>query len=247
MSIYGRIAPWYDALFPVGEAQAAFFQRLLREAHCRSVLDVGCGTGRHLELFAGWGLTVGGLEPEAEMAAKAAERLADAGLRAELAVCGLEEALEAFPKAYDAAVCLGNTLAHLDTPSRLVAGLNVLARLLKPWGLLVTQTVNFDAVLREGRSAFPERRIEDPEEGPLVFRRRYLFDGAPERLLFRLELTGEALHLREEIPLRPYSCQDQKVLIESCGFRIEQTYGDWDGSAHAADSPAIILVARRSR
>ncbi len=244
--IYSLLAPLYDRLFPVGETQAEFLRARLRAEGAASVLDAGCGTGRHLEIFARAGLALAGVEPEAAMAEAARARLASLGAEAEMAVCPLEEAAAHLVGPYDAAVCLGNTLAHLVEPATLAAGIAALAVLVAPGGILITQTVNFDLALRERRGPFTERRITDPERGELVFRRSYGFDDAPARLDFRLELSGEGLGLRESVPLRPLTESEQTAALAAGGFEVEERLGDWDGRALDADSPAILLVSRRT-
>ena len=240
MDIYTRLAPHYDRLFPVSDAQAAFVGERLAALGARRVLDAGCGTGRHLELLALRGYGVVGLEPDAAMAGLAAARL---GARGQVLTAGLEDAVGALaPLApFDAALCLGNTLAHLVTPGALAAALAALAALLTRDGLLVTQTVNFDRVLTAHRADFPERRLADG----LAFTRDYTFTHAPARLGFRLALTGPGVALEDTIPLVPLTRDEQVAALRAAGFRRIEAHGDWDGAAWSAEAPATILLARR--
>ena len=245
MSIYDEISPWYDLLFPVGEEQAAFFHLLLGAEGAGSVLDAGCGTGRHMEIFAQLGLRVAGLEPEARMAAAARERLARLGLgeaAAPILVAGIEAAGGG---PFDAAVCLGNTIAHLDA-ALLERGLRALASVVRPGGLLVTQTVNFDAVLRERSSPFAARTITAAARGELVFRRAYDFARAPESLGFELSLTGEGVRLAETLTLRPYRIAEQERALAAAGFAQPRRIGNWGGEPWNDNAAATIIVSRRS-
>ncbi len=241
MDIYGRLAPHYDQLFPVSEMQAAFLRARLAAAGARLVLDAGCGTGRHLELLRDWGLAAAGLEPDPAMAALARKRL---GAGTPVAVVGLEAAAAALKGPFEAALCLGNTLAHLVAPGALAAGLAGLAALLAPGGLLITQTVNFDRVLAAGRADFPERQIPDGRGGTLLFRRDYDFAAAPAQLGFRLSLTGPGLALADTIPLLPLVRAEQEAALVAAGFAPGEACGDWDGCPWRPDSPATILSAR---
>ncbi len=242
MGIYGRIAPHYDALFPVSEVQARFLAERLRATGSRTLLDAGCGSGRHLELLGGEGIALTGLEPDAGMAELARRRL---GGEVEVAVAGLEDADTAVKGPFDAALCLGNTLAHLVTPGTLARGLEALAALLAPGGLLITQTVNFDKALAEGRGPFVPKTLPDGRGGELIFERSYDFTAAPEQLGFRLSLRGAGVDLAETLPLLALTRERQLAALAAAGFGEIAAHGDWTGADWSAETPATILCARR--
>ncbi len=242
MGIYGRIAPHYDALFPVSEVQADFIARQLDAAGARSVLDAGCGSGRHMELLKDAGFTMTGLEPDPGMAELTRRRLGDGTL---VAVAGLEAAATVLSGPFDAALCLGNTLAHLVAPGDLAKGLAALATLLAPGGLLITQTVNFDKVLAEGKGPFVPKTIPDDRGGELVFDRSYDFSEAPERLGFRLSLRGANVDLEETLPLLALTKETQSRNLVELGFGEPMALGDWTGASWSESTPATILCARR--
>ena len=52
MAFYTDLCGVYDALFPVSEAQAALFDRILSTGAVRRVADAGCGSGAQLLRFA---------------------------------------------------------------------------------------------------------------------------------------------------------------------------------------------------
>jgi SAM-dependent methyltransferase len=246
MSIYNEIAPWYDKLFPVGKSQGDFFRDLFTETNTRKVLDAGCGTGRHLEIFTGFGVTVAGLEPEADMVAAARSRLGRLGLNqkdAPVHEAGLEEAGACFEGTFDAVVCLGNTLAHLGK-NNLSQGLAALAARLRPGGILVTQTVNFDAVLRQRRQPFSDIEIDDPNRGKLTFRRNYDFAEAPAKLGFELSLEGKGLRLAETLVLTPYRIAEQEAALRIAGLECRRRCGDWSGANWTETAAATIIVSR---
>ncbi len=238
MGIYSDLAPWYDRLFPVGADQAEFIVESLRSAEARSVLDAGCGTGRHLEILADAGFAVAGLEPEAEMAVEANRRLAERG---RVEVLGLHDAARVPGTPFDAALCLGNTLAHMLDDGDLSAGLAALASVLMPGGLFIAQLVHFEKVLREGRDPFAEKRLEDGSR----FHRAYDFSRAPARLGFRLRFESGDVRYEESFDLRPWSLEELGTHYSSAGFEIIEVVGDWKGTPRGENSPATIILARR--
>jgi glycine/sarcosine N-methyltransferase len=242
MGIYGHIAPHYDALFPVSEVQARFVAEQLRAAKAKRVLDAGCGSGRHMELLSEAGFTMTGLEPDPGMAELARRRL---GGRALVVVAGLEAADQVLEGPFNAALCLGNTLAHLVSPGDLAKGLAAMAALLAPGGLLITQTVNFDKVLAEGMAPFVPKTVPDGRGGELLFERGYDFEEAPERLGFQLSLRGAGIDLAETLPLLALTRARQSEDLTAAGFELVDALGDWTGAAWSEATPATILCARR--
>jgi len=178
-----------------------------------------------------------GLEPEADMADLAARRLRGRG---KVLALPLESAGGLPEGPFDATLCLGNTLAHLLDEEALARGLSALAASLRPGGLLITQSVHFEKVLREGRSPFEDKFLE----GGLRFRRRYGFDRAPGLLDFTLELSGPDLDFADTFPLHPWSLLELEAALGNAGFELVEVRGDWKGTERRDDSPATIIVAR---
>ena len=81
---------------------------------CRSVLEPGSGSGRMLEALAGRGLDVVGIDVSEAMVSYSRERLAAAGVQAEI----VRADMTTFDlgRRFDAAVCPVNTLLHLAPP-----------------------------------------------------------------------------------------------------------------------------------
>jgi SAM-dependent methyltransferase len=126
------------------------------------VLDLGCGTGRHLVHLAGRGYGVTGVDMSAEMLRLAAKKLDRCGLSARLVrgdICSLSDvtradeggapALPIEEGAFDAAVCMFSTIGLVRTRrlrKRAVAGWR---RLLRPGGVLAVHTHNLWHCLAE--------------------------------------------------------------------------------------------------
>jgi len=114
---YDRTASEYDSLHrggkdPEHEMALATAWPLLRTAGVRSILDVGCGTGRSLEWFAGTGepLELAGIDPSAGMLDLARARVP--GARLEVAP---GEQLPFADGSFDAVITTG-VLHHVPDP-----------------------------------------------------------------------------------------------------------------------------------
>lgn len=103
-----------------------------RRPGARTLLDVACGTGAHLEHLAGR-YAVEGLDLDAAMLAVARERLPDVPFHeADMAEFDLG-------RRFDAVVSLFSSIGYARTPERLNAAVAAMARHLEPGGVLVVE------------------------------------------------------------------------------------------------------------
>ena len=99
----------------------------------RSLLDVACGTGRHLEHLRPHYDEVVGLDLDAGMLVIAAQRLPGVRL--------VEADMLTFDLArqFDAVTCLSSSIAYVRTPEKLDAAVARMARHVAPGGVLVVE------------------------------------------------------------------------------------------------------------
>jgi SAM-dependent methyltransferase len=179
--IFGQLhANWYDRWHRAKDYPAEVDQLLAvlrREGVVRSVLDLGCGTGRHLELLAAAGYEVTGVDRSAVMVDQARERLGAYGERASVVhadLSGLD-----LPRTFDAAVMMFSVLGYQVTNEAVLAALNVVHRSLRPEGLFLFDVLDGATVLHDG-----------PRGGVTVV------DDGDHRLL---RATTGALHAEEQV------------------------------------------------
>jgi len=137
--MYAKSAEVYDAIYDslgkdyAGEAEK--LHKLIRE-YKRSpgnrLLDVACGTGRHLEHLKRW-YDLEGLDLSPEMLKVARRRLPGVPLhRGDLLSFRLE-------RRFDAITCLFGSIAYVKTPDRLSQAVANLAEHLVPGGVLIVE------------------------------------------------------------------------------------------------------------
>jgi SAM-dependent methyltransferase len=135
--VFSRSARLYDAIYGSIRdypREAAELDRLIQERRpgARTLLDVACGTGAHLEHLAGR-YDVAGLDLDAEMLAVARERLPQASFhQGDMADFDLG-------RSFDAVVCMFSSIGYVRTEERLRSALAAMARHLQPGGVLVVE------------------------------------------------------------------------------------------------------------
>jgi SAM-dependent methyltransferase len=135
--VFSRSARLYDAIYGSIRdypREAAELDRLIQERRpgARTLLDVACGTGAHLEHLAGR-YDVAGLDLDTEMLAVARERLPQASFhQGDMADFDLG-------RSFDAVVCMFSSIGYVRTEERLRSALAAMARHLQPGGVLVVE------------------------------------------------------------------------------------------------------------
>jgi SAM-dependent methyltransferase len=134
--MFSRLARLYDAVYASIRdypREAAELDRLIQERSpgARTLLDVACGTGAHLEHLAGY--EAEGLDLDPEMLAVARERLPKVAFH--------EGDMVDFDlgKRFDAVVCMFSSIGYVRSEERLQSAIAAMAHHLEPGGVLVVE------------------------------------------------------------------------------------------------------------
>lgn len=135
-SAYLASAEWYDRLYRFkdyeGEAGTLVDRVSQRHPGARTLLDVACGTGRHLE-FLRRHFRCEGLDNSAGQLAEARRQLPDLELHlGDMRHFRLE-------RRYDVITCLFSAIGYMTTPEDLALACRTMAEHLNPGGLLVIE------------------------------------------------------------------------------------------------------------
>ena len=215
---------------------------LAREA--RSVLDLGCGTGRLAAELAG-GREVVGVDPAEAMLEIARSRAG--GAEAEW-VRGDARSIR-LGRRFDLVVLTGHAFQVFLMEKDQRAVLETIAAHLTPDGRFVFDSRNPDAgEWREWTPDASRRTFEhpnlgqieawndvsrDPDTGIVTYETHYHAVGADRRYSASSRLRFSAR-------------DDLERLIGEAGLRVDRWLGDWNGAAWAPDAPEIIPLGRLS-
>jgi SAM-dependent methyltransferase len=237
LSFYRQFAEAYERIFPFREGTHAFLREHLPPPPAR-VLDAGCGTGRYCGRLAAEGFAAVGVDLDEAMIATARRDHP----AADFAAGDLGDAA-ALPADLDGAFCIGNVISHLPAARRRRLAGDLRARM-RPGGVWILQTVNWDRILGRGRQDFPPLAADD--DGRTVFEREYRdLSRASVRFVTRLRAGGRIL-FEGETMLHPMILEDVVAAHREAGWRLRRACGDFGGRPHDAEtSPATILVFER--
>jgi SAM-dependent methyltransferase len=134
--VFSRSARLYDAVYASIRdypREAAELDRLIQERRpgARTLLDVACGTGAHLEHLTGY--EVEGLDLDPEMLDVARDRLPNVPFHdGDMADFNLG-------KRFDAVVCMFSSIGYVRSEDRLRSAISAMARHLETAGVLVVE------------------------------------------------------------------------------------------------------------
>jgi SAM-dependent methyltransferase len=134
--MYGRSARFYDALYSFkdyqGSARALHEAIQQRRPRARSLLDVACGTGKHLESLRQW-YEVEGVDINPDLVEIARERLGDVRFHLQ------DMAVMDTGRRYDVITCLFSSIAYVRTPENLKRTLARFEKHLGEEGLVILE------------------------------------------------------------------------------------------------------------
>ena len=159
MSVFRAYARYYDLLYEDKdyEGEARYVNSLIRKfaPNSLSLLDIGCGTGRHAELFSEMGYGVHGLDRSEEMISRANNHDLDIEFtQGDLCCIRLN-------KNFDVISALFHVISYLATDDELRSAFNNVKEHLNPDGLFIFDCWHGPAVLHQQ----PEVRIKRIKSG----------------------------------------------------------------------------------
>ena len=241
-----RLAAVYDAEC-VGRPDHPFYVALTHAADARVVVDIGCGTGALAVDLARLGYRVIGVDPAEAMLDVARARLGGT------AVEWIHGSADDVPSAAaDLVLMTGHVAQYFiddDDWAHLLAQVH---RILDPGGRLAFETRNpaLDWARRWTRERTATTYLH-PDGGDFTAWVDVTeVTGSPDSYAtvhVGHTLLPDGTHVTCSETLRFRSTDEILASLDTAGFDIEATWGDWDRSSAALGSTELIVLARTGR
>ncbi len=237
---YSSVSGYFDEIFPLNPVQLEFVRSELGSLDELYFLDVGCSTGKLADELGRMGALGVGIDLNEEMIRGAKEKFSSATLS--FKKLNMLDISRAFPDNYfDAVLCFGNTLVHLDSGTEVRHFLNQVVRLLKPGGKFLLQILNYDYILDQEISELPVI-----ETSQIRFTRHYVLPRPGQaKIGFRTSLKDKlnSRELENNVSLLPIRKKELEKLLLVAGFRKLTFYSGFGREPYAADRLPLVVVA----
>lgn len=232
-----RIVDLYD-VDNAGVQDHAYYRSIASRIDARSILDIGCGTGRLTVSFAGLGRTIVGVDPSHAMIAYAQQRPgADQ-------VTWIEGNVRAvMGRSFDLTVMTGNVAQHIPDPewAHTLSGVRASAN---HNALLAFESRNPEARAWEPWHQ-PDPTERDTIHGPLREWYEAIEHGDGTVLLRAFNFfvaTGEHVLQEELLTFRDRDAITDQ--LKDAGFDVTDVWGDWNQTPFAGHELIMVFEAR---
>ena len=239
---YTSISAYYNEIFPYNPVQLKFVENNLEELPGKKILDIGCATGELALQLAEAGAQVTAIDLNEDLLdrAKAKNRYSNLNFR----VGNMLQLQDDFqPGEFDAAVCFGNTLVHLQSEQLVAEMLQGVYAVLKPGGVVMLQILNYNYILSEKVTSLPVIESEN-----IRFVRNYeMEEGNPLiRFITELYLKKEGKVIRNTTRLLALQSKVLIDLLGKSGFVEASLYSSFSqGKSGGNHLPLVVKALSR--
>jgi SAM-dependent methyltransferase len=206
------------------------------------VLDSACGIGADAMALARSGFDVTASDASASMVAEARRRCMQFGVEIEITQSSWQDLPQRVPGAFELILCLGNSIVHTATRSKMISSLEGMKQVLSPDGVLVIDSRNWELLYESrpriitGRRVIERRgvrssslyiwTIPDDFNAPCRAEIVLLFEDASSAITHRLYV----------IDFTPFTRADLTAAIHAVGLTVI-------GDSYQPDNPFYAVAA----
>ena len=213
-------------------------ERVVAPAHGATVLDVGCGRGRHPRTLARRGYQVTGIDLSERVLTQARRLAQEDGLSIRFFQGDMRTPF--CTACFDGVVNLFTAFGYFDEEIDHLRAVEAMAVALRPDGWLFQDFLNAPQV----RSTLvPENILV--KDGVKIEQRRWIEEGRinKEITFHDADSRHHSATFRESVRL--LTLDDFRALYTTAGLDLLDTFGDYAGCPHTPTSPRLILYARK--
>jgi SAM-dependent methyltransferase len=221
-----------------------FYRRLFERIGVRSLVDVACGTGRHAAMFRSWNLRVEAADVSAGMIERARAAFGESP-ELRWSVRGFERPM-APPEPFDAALCVGNSLALAADRATVAPALGAMLAAVRTGGAVVVHVLNLWR-LPDGPCVWQKcRRAVLPQGEVLIVKGVHRHDrrGYVELVVANLP-DGAAMH-SEAVPFLGLEAAELEQTAIAAGAAGVRFFGGYDEKPYRREqSTDLLMVAEK--
>ena len=203
------------------------------------ILDLACGTGRHMISLNKQGYSVVGLDVSLKLLKMAKNRWRKAPV-----VCADMRFLPFKAETFSAAINMDTSFGYLPSERDDLQSLIALRETLKKDGMLILDLFNREHLIKEHKALSQPKWREYPsfflqQKRTVDAKGSFLHDG----WTVRDKTDGQVRFFEHKARL--YKLNQLQGLLEHAGFSVNVLYGDYEGQSFSADSKRLILIANK--
>ena len=234
---YTSISKYYTEIFPFKPAQLRFVKDNIGELRGKHILDIGCATGELAFQLSMSGASVVGIDLNKDLLEQANQQLKHSGLTFKSGNM-LELKSDFKPKEFEAVLCFGNTLVHLESLKQIKKMLEGTKYILKPGGNLSIQILNYDYILDNLVTELPVI-----ETDKIKFIRKYIFQENSSVIRFEthLHVKHENKTVSNRTSLLALRSEKLRQLLREAGFEKIYFYASFNQEAFGGKHLPLVL------
>lgn len=223
------------------EEESKFLVEIFRRyGKVKNILDVGCGTGSHLNKLSKHGFVCEGIDLNKNMIGFAKKQYPH--IKFEV---GDMKKLK-YSNKFDAIICLCTTFCYNTSNEDVVEALNSFYKSLRKGGLLVLETFNSISFIEKIKF---EKKIEKIDYGKFGIRSIEENSINPNKQLLiekRTFISSNGKRLKTDLTkYRMFFPQEMRFFLESAGFKLLGFYGGYQTKHKNLDGFRLITVSKK--
>jgi 2-polyprenyl-3-methyl-5-hydroxy-6-metoxy-1,4-benzoquinol methylase len=207
----------------------------------KQILDIGCATGELAYQLANAGAKVTGIDLNEELLNQAKSNKIHPNLHFQTGnMLELETDFQAGQ--FDAVLCFGNTLVHLQTVELMQLMLKEVSVVLKPGGQFLLQILNYDYIIGESITELPLIETEN-----IQFIRKYKFEENNPLVRFQTELVlkKENKSVLNETQLFALESAKLLELMRNTGFKEIELFSSFKSDPFGGKHLPLVVSCKK--
>ena len=240
---YSSISKYYAEIFPYQPVQLQFVKNRAGELIGKHVLDIGCATGELVIQLAKNGAIVTGIDLNEDLLEQAKTKIGLESSNSKFRKGNMLELKAGFQSGqFDAVLCFGNTLVHLQSPALVQQMLDGVFAVLKPGGHFLLQILDYDFILSEPVTELP---VIDTEN--IRFTRKYRFPESGSLISFQTELLikSEKKNIHNETSLLAIRSRQLTELLQNAGFSEIELFSNFKLEPFGGKHLPLVVSCRK--